>query len=79
MVVWRLSAPSPRRARPHGTQLMNGSGVPEYQEQSAAINSSLAALPYPILDVTVAAQVQLQAMQAYYEATAFVDPANSTA
>jgi sodium-dependent phosphate transporter len=52
--------------------LLEGSGVPANSAASAAINASLAALPNPLLDVTNAAAVQLQALQAYRAATTWV-------
>ena len=53
--------------------------MPAYTAASAAINASQAALPNPLLDVTLAAEVQLQALQAYQAATTWVLNATSNA
>lgn len=57
-----------------------GSGVPGTLAQSAQLNASLAALPNPLLDATLGAQVQAQALQFYAQATTWVTcAANATA
>ncbi|KAL4447592.1 hypothetical protein ABPG75_004811 [Micractinium tetrahymenae] len=57
-----------------------GSGVPGTLDQSAQLNASLAALPSPLLDATLGAQVQAQALQYYQMATTWVTcAANATA
>lgn len=53
--------------------------MPAYAAQSAELNASLAAFPHPLLDVTKAADLQLQALLAYQNATTWVLPANGTA
>jgi hypothetical protein len=55
-----------------------GSGVPGAANTSASLNASLAALPFPLLDITPGAELQLQAMQAYAAITTWVG-ANATA
>lgn len=59
--------------------LLAGTGVPAYAEQSAQLNASLAAFPHPLLDVLQAADLQLQALLAFYNATTWVLPGNGTA
>lgn len=66
-------------AHPSALQLLEGSGVPAYAAESESINASLAALPNPLLDVTQAATVQLQALQAYQAATTWVLNATANA
>lgn len=64
----RPTVPAP----PRHMQLLEGSGVPAYAAQSAALNASLAALPDPLLDVRDAAVIQLQALQYYQAATTWL-------
>lgn len=72
-----LTLPHPP-THPLTVQLLESSGVAAYSAQSASLNASLAALPDPLLDVTIAAQVQLQALGYYEAATTWIIP-NATA
>ena len=73
------SLPLCRVPRASTLQLLESTGVPAYTAASAAINASQAALPNPLLDVTLAAEVQLQALQAYQAATTWVVNATTNA
>ncbi|EFN59965.1 hypothetical protein CHLNCDRAFT_133070 [Chlorella variabilis] len=57
--------------------LLAGSGQPAAAASSAALNASLAALPVPLLNLQQGAAVQLQALQDYRAATAWVGNATS--
>lgn len=73
----RLIHPSLHCAAPLPPQLLAGSGQPAAAASSAALNASLAALPVPLLNLQQGAAVQLQALQDYRAATAWVGNATS--
>jgi len=52
--------------------MLAGSGVPGTLDQSAQLNASLAALPYPLLNIKPGAQLQWQAMMDYAAATTWI-------